>query len=235
MTQQNNPPSARLATPFSSASRHGGAQQPQSPPQQPAAPPPNQPPPPPPKPSGLTSRFGPTKVKWRIMPTQPFLVRFDLVGLGDPFHRLMGKSLNLEMGDIKNVIKRFEAGGAEIESLAATLDAHWSDYKLRGAVALYRWNPEVRAVLQGQIPGDSDDEEAQSEVYDDDRCPMPVILRALDLWFVLNVLGRARANILLPNAPLALEGPYLSQSLYCDDPRLAAIAQATGVIEEPLK
>ncbi|MBL8163046.1 MAG: hypothetical protein JNJ61_13760, partial [Anaerolineae bacterium] len=45
----------------------------------------------------------------------------------------------------------------------------------------------------------------------------------------------ARANILLPNAPLALEGQYLGQSLYTDDPRLIAIAQATGIIEESLK
>ncbi len=169
------------------------------------------------------------------MPTQPRLIRFDLVGLGDPFYRLTGKTLNLEMGDIKNAIKRFEAGGAEIEEIAATLDAHWNEYKLRGAVALYRWNPELRLTFLGQIVTDSDDEDAQPETYDDDKRTPPVILRALDLWFVLNVLGRARANILLPNAPLALEGQYLGQSLYTDDPRLIAIAQATGIIEESLK
>jgi hypothetical protein len=174
-------------------------------------------------------------VNWRLMPTQPRLIRFDLAGLGDPFYRLTGRSLNLDMSDVKQSIKRFEAGGTEIETIAATLNVHWSEYKLRGAVALYRWHPDLRFTLLGQIITDNDDEGAPPEHYDDDKRKPPIVLRALDLWFVLNVLGRARANILLPNAPLALEGQYLSQSLYTDDPRLIAIAQATGVIEESLK
>jgi hypothetical protein len=172
---------------------------------------------------------------WRIIPVATQLVRFDLDGLGDPFYRLLGKRLVVDFGDPSAVGKAMEAGGADVDEIATRLDAVWADYNLDGAVMLYRWNKDLGYMLAGQMPPDEDefdDGDSSPSFYEDDKRTTPTILRSLDMLLVLNVLARTRANILLKPSPLALDGETLRQSLYSDDPRLLALAHATGCIEE---
>jgi hypothetical protein len=224
MTQQPNQPAR--PNPFSSSlprfGSSGNAQQQPAP----AAPQPT----PPSRPSPLTSRLGPPRTNWRIMSVGTQLVRFDLTGLGDPFHRLLGKKLSIDLGDPAAVIKALEAGGDDVTEIAERLEAAWKDYDFKGALLLYNWRKDTRSVLTGRVP--TPDESESEELYDDDKRATPSVLRALDLWLVLNILARTRANILLPDAPLALEAQYLNRSLFTSDPRLLALALATGCIEE---
>jgi len=194
------------------------------------------PPPTSPRSSSLGgSRLGPTKMDWRIIPVTSLLVRFDLDGLGDPFYRVLGKRLTVDYGDPEAVTKAIEAGGADVEEMAVRLDAAWDDYKLQGAVLLYRWTKDLRYPLTGRIiSGDELEEGETPDTYEDDKRKPPTILRALDLLLVVNVLARTRANIILKNAPLALERQYLGQSLFTDDARMISLAHATGCVEEAL-
>src|SRR5262249_26935806 len=155
---------------------------------------------------------GPPKTQWRIIPVVSPLVRFDLNGLGDPFHRMLGTKLSVEMGDTANAIKAMEAGGEQVAQMVARLDEFWKEYDFKGALLLYNWNKDTRSVLMGRIPNPENAE--ADDHYDDDKRPAPTILRGLDLWLAINVLARTRANLLLRDAPLALEAQYLGRSLY---------------------
>lgn len=236
MTQQNQPP--KPSSPFaSSASRFGSTTPPAQgasnvPPTPGNAKPGATPPPAPPRPNGLTSRLGPTKLNWRIMPVSTKLVRFDLDGLGDPFYRLLGKRLTIDFGDPQALYKAFEERSEYVQEMGTRLDESWQEYQLNGAILLYPWNRDLPSTLAGRIG--NDDETQPDDHYDDDKPAAPVILRSFDILLVMNVLARTRANILLGNAPLAIERQYISQSLYSDDRRLIALAQATGCIEEAL-
>jgi hypothetical protein len=225
MSQSNQP--TRPANPFTSSSRFAagssgsGGSAPSTPP-------------PAPRPSSLGTRL-PTRMDWRVVAVSPTYVRFDLDGLGDPFYRLLGKRLVVDFGNPEAVMKAIEGGGEDVQEIAARLDAAWEEYNLGGAILLYRWTKDMRYVLSGQIPPDQDeldDEEAQPSYYEDDKRKPPTILRAMDMLLVMNVLARARSNILLSASPLALEGEYLRQSYIADDSRLVALAQATGCVEE---
>jgi hypothetical protein len=236
MSQQNQPP--KPANPFAPSSRLPGAVNSPSAPTGSrfggASAPPASSPPPAARPGTLTSRL-PTRMDWRIIAVEKKLVRFDMDGLGDPFHRLLGKRLMVDFGDPAAVSKAMEAGGEDVDEIAARLDTSWSEYELTGAVLVYRWKKDLRHVLLGQIPpsdDEFDDSDGQPALYEDDQRKPPAILRALDMLLVLNVLARTRANILLKTSLPALTSEYLQQSLYTDDPRLIALAQATGCIEE---
>jgi hypothetical protein len=143
---------------------------------------------------------------------------------------MLGTKLSVEMGDTANAIKAMETGGENVAEMVARLDDMWKEYDFKGALLLYSWNKDTRSVLMGRIPVPESAE--ADDHYDDDKRQVPTILRVLDLWLVINVLARTRANLLLPDAPLALEAQYLGRSLYSNDPRLLALAQATGCIEE---
>ncbi|HUN08668.1 MAG TPA: hypothetical protein PLQ56_18820 [Aggregatilineales bacterium] len=191
---------------------------------------PAQPPPTPPKPSLLK---GPAPLKWRIMPVMPKLVRFELHGLGDPFYRLLNRPLHTEFPQAEALYKAFQERPQDTAALAEQLDQAWSGYEIQGAVLLYRWNPNLRFVLNGRIPGgNSANGEDKPESYDDDNRQPAHVLRALDMALVLNVLARSRVNVLLHNAPLAFEPQYLRQVVFTDDPRLVRLAQSTGWLEE---
>jgi hypothetical protein len=237
MTQQNQPP--RPTNPFASASRlPGSGSAPSSAPtgSRFGSSTPSAPPPPPSRPPGSLGGRLPTRMDWRIIPVVTQLVRFDLDGLGDPFYRLLGKRLVVDFGDPSAVGKAMEAGGADVDEIAARLDAAWADYSnLDGAILLYRWNKDLGYTLAGQMPPDEDEfDEGDSSpsFYDDDKPKAPTILRALDMLLVMNVLARTRSNILLKPSPLALDSETMRQSFYSDDPRLLALVHATGCIEE---
>ncbi|NWG16799.1 MAG: hypothetical protein HXY41_09200 [Chloroflexi bacterium] len=225
MSQQQNAPGPARPSPFAPAAQRPGSGGPPRPANSPApAPPAGQ------RLGGLP-RFGASKTHWRIMPVMNCIVRFDLNGLGDPLHRLLGRPLDVKLADTEAAIKAIEAGGAHMNELEALVEAAWQEYQLRGAVLLYPWRKELPQVMVGRVTtgDDTDDEE-----YEDDKPAAPVLLRALDMRLVINVLARTRSNILLSRAPLGLESQYLNQSLLTDDPRLVVLARATGCIEEPL-
>lgn len=194
--------------------------------------------------SVLRSRLGTTGLEWPIVPVMDTLIRFDLNGLGDPFHRLLGKGLAVEYGDFKAVTHALEAGGEAVNALEVRLDEAWQTYNLRGAILFYPWRDDLkRAVISRptadkppRTPPREDDDEFFFE--DDEDTPntpiVPACLRAIDLLLVLNVLARTRAQILLATAPLSFEQSYLERSLVTDDPRLVALARATGYVEEAL-
>jgi hypothetical protein len=222
-TQANGP-----TNPFASMTGNG------PPANGPAQPPPSRlpgqaPPPPAPKPSLLK---GPAPFKWRILPLMPRLVRFELHGLGDPFYRLLDRPLHTEFPGAEALYKAFQERPADSAAIAAQLDTEWAGYEISGAILLYRWNPNLRFVLNGRVPGNNLTADDKPETYDDDARQPALVLRALDMALVLNVLARTRANILLHNAPVALEPQYLRQVVFTDDPRLVRLAQSTGWLEE---
>ena len=46
--------------------------------------------------NSLRGRLGSRQLEWRIGPLTNTVVRFDLEGLGDPFHRILGTDLSAE-------------------------------------------------------------------------------------------------------------------------------------------
>lgn len=219
MTQQSKP-----ANPFASALAASSAQgNATPPPATPAARPLSR------------SPFGAPRVNWQIIPVFQHLVRFELNGLGDPFYRVLGKPVSLQLGDSKAVMQALQSGGEDVAELTRRLDSAWQEYKLQGAVLMYNWREELRqrgATKPPPPPSDTDDSDDLDEVFGEIKHTPVTIMRSLDVILVLNLLCRTRANILLPTAALALEGQYLKQSLMTDDPRIVALARATGCIEE---
>jgi len=82
----------------------------------------------------------------------------------------------------------------DVPSLAERLDAAWEPLALRGAVLLYAGISTPCLIV---------------------RCRDPLL--------VLNVLARARGNVLLPDAPLVLQPRSLDRCVVTDDPRLTAL------------
>ena len=194
-------------------------------------------------PASLRSRLGTSTLDWVIVPVVNTLVRFDLNGLGDPFHRLLGMNLTVEYGDYKAAVRAMEAGGEMVDSLENRLNEAWQTYQLQGAMLLFPWRDEVKAAISARPTTDhpmsapSEDEQMfgeAAEERDKHQDDTPVCLRAIDLLLVINVLARARSQILLANASIAFERTYLERSLVSDDPRLVALARATGYVEETL-
>lgn len=226
---QSNGPNTPLANITGNAAPANGPAQP-APARLPGATPPPQPPPKPGLPSALK---GPAPLKWRILPLMPRLVRFELHGLGDPFYRLLNRPVQAEFPQPETLYKAFQERPEDTAALAEHLDAVWAGYEIKGAILLYRWNANLRFVLNGRIPGASNaNADDKPESYEDDNRQPAQVLRALDMGLVLNVLARTRVNVLLHNAPLALEGQYLRQVVFTDDPRLVRLAQSTGWLEE---
>lgn len=199
------------------------------------------------------SRFGGREeVQWTITPSKKVALRISLQGLGDPLHRLLGTPLNPELSDPAKVTEMLSKDEELQEKLAEALDKTWEAYNLRGAAMLYPWDEHIRKaftdVIQPTLPPppkkDDDSDDDEEYIYeDDDESPdlLPTFatkgkrvhsLRAIDAAFVMNILARSRANMLVSNTPLALEPGFLEKTVICDDPRIVKIAQATGCIDE---
>jgi hypothetical protein len=166
--------------------------------------------------TSLNTRFGTSNVTCDIAPLSTTIVRFDLNGLGTPLRRLLGlKGEPTEREPVIQVLERDENLRAE---LAANLDVAWRDYDLCGAMLVYPWQESLRQAVAARIvdlaPGGT-----------------PTYLRALDPILVLNVLARARSQILLATSPPDLERPFLERDLAADDPRLIALACSTACAE----
>lgn len=198
------------------------------------------------------NRFGQQAIYWTVAPMMDAAVRISLDGLGDPFHRLLGTALKVEFGSPEKVVEKLQSDKKLLGRLTKVLDKAWKGYKFEGAALLFPWDDDVRkAYVQPVHPNDSipknnnqndannqnndDDDDDDIDWLDsvsDDQKSKVTCLRAIDLAFVLNILARSRANVVVANTPLALEPGFLSQTVVCDDPRIIALARATGCIDE---
>jgi hypothetical protein len=237
-----NPP-APQGNRFGGGSRFGGA--PANPPAAPAP--------------GPASRFGGSAPRfgsrfggreealWTIAPLRLDAVRISLEGLGDPFHRLLGTPINAVFSKSAKVVEALGKDEDLLKRLSEVLNDSWAKYEFRGAALLYPWDDGIRKAynqpLQPTPPPPAEKKEADSDDddYADEQLPdwlaspaqkSSACLRAIDVCFVLNILARSRANVVVGNTPLALEPGFLEQSLLCDDPRIVTLARATGCIEE---
>jgi hypothetical protein len=201
---------------------------------------------------GRPNPFSQTQqLNWVLSPMGRKIVRFELSGLGDPFYRLLGHDINTDYADSRAVARALEVGGEHVEAIKQMLDDAWEGYKLNGAILVYTWKARPWANIARPVPTpnndpadwledlDDDDKDENTEKADDNagkekKEPPPAFdtLRSMDLMLALNVLARSRSQLLLANAPLVFSQQYLNRSLVIDDPRLIALAQATGSIKD---
>lgn len=167
-------------------------------------------------------------IQWRIAPMTTVYGYFDLAGLGDPFHKLLGyKSRHT---DLYAMIELLEQQGESLKRpLTQRLDTDWAACNLTGVALMYPW-PALRESLVEQASVDDDLESI--DWLDDETASVPLqpvtVLRALDISLVLNVLSRSRSFLLLANEPPFFEHHYWRRTLATDDARLIALVQATG-------
>lgn len=192
------------------------------------------------------NRFGRETVQWTVMPLAPAAVHISMSGLGDPFQRLLGHPLNTKMGTLANVVAALQGDQSLHDALSKVLDEAWASYQFEGAALLFPADDEVRKPYASDIhpllpqPQPQDNNNNKDD-EDENATEAPVVeqftlqletLRAIDLAFVLNILARTRSHVVVANTPLALESAFLQQTFVCEDPRIVAIAKATGAIEE---
>ncbi|MFP4324201.1 MAG: hypothetical protein ACLFTK_17230 [Anaerolineales bacterium] len=72
----------------------------------------------------------------------------------------------------------------------------------------------------------TDDETVQALCQARAHRPAATITPLDDPWVTLNILARARDEMLLPGLPPHLETPFLERHLLSDDPRLLALLEA---------
>lgn len=193
------------------------------------------------------SRFGGREeALWTIAPLRLEAVRISLEGLGDPFHRLLGTPINAVFSKAAKVVEALGKDEDLLKRLSDVLNEAWTKYEFRGAALLYPWDENIRKAYNQPLqptpppPAEKKEGETEDEDYSDDlpdwlaspAQKSSFCLRAIDTAFVLNILARTRANVVVGNTPLALEPGFLDQALLCDDPRIVALARATGCIEE---
>jgi hypothetical protein len=228
-------------------------------PNTPATPPSPTPPQRPGLPNNLFGGRAPGRVTWEIVPLQDGVVRFELGHIGVAIFELAGlpypdpdplvqpsppappptgeggqENIKQKLGTLKPPQPPPPSPSAliahafvtalnaqpEVEArLKEILDAAWESYGMVGAALIHGWRIEAREAYATRLAAVN--------------LP-PNYLRASDPVFVLNVLARARSTVLLSNAPLALERGFLERSLFCDDARIVALAQALGTPEAPL-
>lgn len=177
-------------------------------------------------------------VEWTVQPLHNIAVRFSLEGLGDPFHRLLDQPLNVEFGDPEKSIAAIQQDETLEAKLLEALDATWHSYQFEGAAMLYPWDTDVtrafttitQPVPEPEYTDDDDDDNNNPPAKTEPEKPPFECLRAIDAAFVLNILARTRSNVVVANTPLALEPAFLKQTFICDDPRVVAIARATGCV-----
>jgi hypothetical protein len=219
MTQKPNTPASnpfgtqsgsRPPAPLPGANRPGGL---------PTPPPRPTPAPRPPYTPGstLTSRFGPARTAWEILPFSATIVRFSLEGLGGSLQRILGNDKGANIGTYDSILHSIEKNKAAMTALVKALESAWESYNLCGAILVYPWEQDTKQVIL-----------THAKVMN----TKAMCLRALDPILVLNVLARSRANLLQPRAPLALEQTYLERTFITDDERLVRLVQDSGYFEE---
>jgi hypothetical protein len=188
---------------------------------------------------------GNERLAWTVGSITQSAVRIQLSGLGDPFHRLLGTPLNVEYGNPVKVVEALQKDGDLRDRLEIYLNESWAKYDFKGAALVYTWDIAIaqaftqptQPVVTPKPKNDNDDDSDADEELPDWLANPPQAkptqcLRAIDLGLVLNILGRVRSVVLVAGTPLALEPGFLDGVLLTDDPRLVALARATGCIEE---
>lgn len=178
-----------------------------------------------------------------IVLAEKTVVRFSLDGMGDPFYRLLGHEMTPDYGNVQKLSEVLQKGGKAVDELVAVLDKAWDGYNLTGAMLIYNHDPEIMGALQNPSPmpaaptyEDEDDNDNDNEDNTPTDEPHPDYqlerLRSIDLTLTLNVLSRARSQVLIARAPVVFGMEYLTRSLVTDDPRLVSLAKATGSLPE---
>ena len=164
-------------------------------------------------------------IKTTLTPVHRTVVRFELPGLGDPFFKLLNHPLNTDFGTLETLINHLDTGGESVNELEAHLNSLWMSYAFVGAALVSFWNKDVWTEIMrpNNMPIDNGNNDAPSTYQS---------IKALDIGLTLNVLGRARRQLLLADAPIIMSKQYLNRTLVSDDPRLVQLAKATSYIEE---
>jgi len=195
---------------------------------------------------GNNANNAPERPTWTITPMSMAGVRIELVGLGDPFFRILDTPLDKSIHDIEGILKRLNEGHKLFQQLSEELDRRWEKIGFTGAVMLYPVHKNIQlAFSEPTMPVQP---AAQDLIFEDDSDnqasqPAPAnspvaqttpyrMFRAIDPALIFNILGRVRGNVLVDGTPLALEEGFLKQSYLCDDDRIVELALATGAIEE---
>jgi hypothetical protein len=165
------------------------------------------------------------------------VVRFGLEGLGDPFYRVLGHEMNPDMGDLHKLANALEAGSEAVDELVSRLDTDWRSYNLTGAMLVFRFNEKVsksivKALPMPMLPKANNDDDDEDDETQDQPTTNTTRLRATDPSLTLNVLTRARSQVLLAEAPVVFGQEYLKRQIITDDPRLVALARATGCLPD---
>jgi hypothetical protein len=173
-------------------------------------------------------------MEYALLPLRGLAIRFELKGLGDPFYRLLAHDVNAENSDSRLVVRKLEQGGDDVKAIQALLDNAWEKYAFKGAAMVYPMENEA-LIKQLNAPNvmpkkDIFDDDDDSEKKEEPPKPAVKILRAIDMVLVLNILGRARTQVLIGTSPMMFNQHYLNRAIVTDDPRLVALAMATGVI-----
>jgi hypothetical protein len=163
-------------------------------------------------------RFGQSRTDWEVFPTGDTLVRFSLDGLGGSLRRFI-TSESAVSGSYQSIIQSLHDDPAALSGLTQALNQSWESYALTGAMLVYPHQPETDLIV------------AQTASLTGRR---PVYLRATDPLLVLNVLARARVNLLQPRAALSFDEAQLNRPLLSDDSRLIQLVQHSGYIEEAI-
>ena len=133
------------------------------------------------------------KIEVQILPYKLRMVRVSLI-----------TEVNLR---ISQILKKKQFNLQEELNLIPLLDEAWERYRLRGAIFISPWTEEVADLFDSNSPWKY-------------RLTM---LRTVNPLLVLNILGRSRAKLLLPNVPVSLEPQFLARDVISTDPRLIQI------------
>ncbi|MEM6281471.1 MAG: hypothetical protein AAF787_04690 [Chloroflexota bacterium] len=187
-----------------------------------------------------------------ITPLDSTLVRFSLHGMGDPFYRLLGREMNPDYGNLSKLAEALRKGGEAVDELIDKLNIAWEGYKLEGAMLVYNEDADVLEALKKPTPvpqlpqqqrrqlrgrnNNNDDEEEEAEEKQPDWYQTSNYrvdrLRSIDLTLTLNVLARARSQVIIAQAPVVFGIEYLTRSVITDDPRFVSLAKATGSLPD---
>ena len=130
------------------------------------------------------------KIEWQILPDRLGMVRI---------------SIDLEVNlRISQLLKKKQFNLQEERDLIPLLDEAWDQYQLKGAIIISPWSEEAAELFDGKSP-------VKYRLS---------VLRTVNPLLVLNILGRSRAKLLLPNVPVSLEPQFLARDVISTDPRL---------------
>jgi hypothetical protein len=137
--------------------------------------------------------------------------------LSVPIPQAEDESLNPT--DTNPLIAVLEKDRALQDQLRDWITDGWVQLNLIGAVHVYDWREEVKNAANNRLQAA--------------KLP-PKYIRATDPVLALNVLTRARSYLLIPDAAVALDRPFLERVVLSDDPRLVKFARDTGFTDDLL-